>query len=321
MERFHDALTAFDAKAKHNVAVVRGPLSQIKIAQGETKVVALRTPGPADSFDPADVTVANPWVAYSWVVRRLRHAKKTYEDDKYTFQMIMGQALTDPVEHNRFLFFQVVGLSEGMTQLSSGPFSSYARPLPVMVVKREKKEVLTPNTVRFNTLWQNHPLRRPQTYADSCDIAVGGHAENCMVRFSIALKQSGINLSGLKGRTCQEFVLRKDRDPSHDHHFIDPYDFETWRGTRNAYVFQALPPVQPEPMPGLAAYAFVKNRTGIVLFKHYWATDKKRHPDLPDGGHIDLWTGSEMGNGLGGYEGRADSYFLRANRIVFWPIE
>jgi hypothetical protein len=187
-----------------------------------------------------------------------------------------------------------------------------------MVVKNAKKEVLTPNSVRFNTLWQNHPLR-PHTYTDSCDIQVGGHAENCMVRFSIALKQSGIDLSGLKGnKTCQWFV--RDKDPSHDHHFVNPYDFETWRGVTNAYVFQARSPVQPEPMPGLAAFAFVKGRTGIVLFKHYWATDKK-HPDLMDGGHIDLWTGSEMGNGLGGFEGRADSYFLRANRIVFWPIE
>jgi hypothetical protein len=68
------------------------------------------------------------------------------------------------------------------------------------VVKDEKKEVLTPNSVRFNTLWQNDP-RKSHTYVDSCDIPVGGHAMNCMVKFSIALKQSGIAQFATEGQT------------------------------------------------------------------------------------------------------------------------
>jgi hypothetical protein len=308
----------FDA-TKHSTALVKGPVSQITIKQGETKILALKKPGRTDSFDPEDISVSNPWIAWSWAVRKLRFPKHTYEQNDWTFQKIMAEGTTDPVEMKPFIFFQIVGLSEGMTQLTSGPFSSYIKPLSVLVVKNDKKEILTPN-VPFNTLWQNHPFN-PHKYTDSCDIPVGGHEENCMVRFSIALKQSDVDLSGLKGKkTCQWLVPQKQRDASHDHHFVNPYHFEEWRGTRNAYVFEARSAVQPEPMPGLAAFAFVKDKTGIVLFKRYWATDSK-HPNFPDGGHIDLWTGSEMGNGHGGFEARADSYFLRAQKIVFWPLD
>jgi hypothetical protein len=120
MEPFHDVILGFD-KAKHSIAFVRGPISQIKIKEGETKIVALKKPGPGDNFDPADITVAHPWIAWSWVVRKLRDKKHTYEDNKWTFQMIMEQGVTDPLEQRSFLFFQVVGLGEGQTQLERFP--------------------------------------------------------------------------------------------------------------------------------------------------------------------------------------------------------
>jgi hypothetical protein len=134
-----------------------------------------------------------------------------------------------------------------------------------------------------------------------------------MIKFCHALSRSGISLTGLKNNRCGKHRTNHD----HVDHFVNPYDFEDWKGRKdNCYAWEAKP-YQREPMPGLAAFNFIQNKQGIIMFKHYWDTAKT---DMW-GGHIDFWAGDRMGN-TRYFDNPMDgeSAFLRARKIVFWPL-
>ena len=135
-----------------------------------------------------------------------------------------------------------------------------------------------------------------------------------MIRFCAALSHSKVSFQGLVGEKCGL------RGPGHQFHWVNPYDFERWRGTRNAYVWEAHPPFQPEPMPGIAAMTFMQGRTGVVVFWNYFSVDPKKGDMY--GGHIDLWNKDRMGNTFGSPIPAAEhSAFARCRKIAFWAID
>jgi len=72
-------------------------------------------------------------------------------------------------------------------------------------------------------------------------------------------------------------------------------------------------------MPGLAAFEFVQQRQGIILFTHYF--DVKGQTSMW-GGHIDLWNRRNMGNNYNDPNPeRGEGAFLRSRKISFWPLK
>jgi hypothetical protein len=177
----------------------------------------------------------------------------------------------------------------------------------------------------FDLLWKNHPLNpnnrgEPGSGAHPCKIChkdgtLSSTSDNqCMIRFCTALERSGGSFSGLhSGSKCQ---VKQD---GHQHHFLNPYDFEFWKKSKGShYVWEAKPPFQSEPMPGLAAFTFMLNRRGVVLFWNYFMKNMF-------GGHIDLWNQIRMGNNFTDLPTEnftdGEGAFFRARKIVFWPMD
>jgi hypothetical protein len=117
-------------------------------------------------------------------------------------------------------------------------------------------------------------------------------------------QDSGVSLSGLVGNTC-------GGGAAHASHFIDPNDIGRWlAGKGRAYVWTASTQA-PEPMPGVAARAFVDGKTGILMFLDFWAPEKTM---LPTYDHMDVWNKNQQKHG-------APTYFLRSREIHFWQIK
>jgi hypothetical protein len=135
-----------------------------------------------------------------------------------------------------------------------------------------------------------------------------------MVRFCTTLDKSGVIVSGLQGNKCG----LPGRE--HQHHFVNPYDFEKWKGLKNGYIWEAKPPLQPELMPGIAAFYFTIGKRGVILFENYFPTNPKKGDMF--GGHIDLWNRDRMGNTFSTPNPTTGlAAFARSRKIVFWPLE
>jgi hypothetical protein len=290
------------------------PVTQISLAEGETKVLGLK------KFQPDEVDVDCPDLSVATCLHACHSndsTKKSYNDN---YNLYTVGTDTTPVELKGSIFFQISGDTPGRTQLTArfrlNPSSSYASPMPVTVTESKKRIAFVP-AVGFDVLWRNHPLNPANAalYEDPNHPCTHAHlVGQCMVRFCTALNMSGVNLHGLHGKKCG--IAGNE----HQHHFINPYDFEPWKGVKHGYVWEAKPPYQREPMPGFAAYFFTKRRRGVILFWNYFSADKKKGDMF--GGHIDLWNRDRMGNTFDRpVQSRGLSAFARARKIVFWPLE
>ena len=324
MEDFHELVAEKIHGRPTGKHIPGGPVSRIEIKVGETKIFALKkyNLGP-----PPDVVVStpNPDTAFCFQVVKLKDpTKKSYIDKKMSD---LNNEMV-PVEINNFYFFQICGKATGTVDLTANqrattpPYTTYANPVKISVVAAPKGLLLG---VPFATLWRNHPL---QAANGRISYPCEGDERNknppgknpplynmqCMVRLCWALEKSGVNLLGMS-----HFTACRLKGSQHKFHFSHPYEFPNWALARGqSYDWIASNPYAPEPMPGLAAFWFVRNRTGIILFDHYFDV-KGREPMF--GGHIDLWNKDTMGNTIDSpnvYEGL--SAFLRSKRISFWPI-
>jgi hypothetical protein len=304
------------------------PLLGITLAEGETRIVALKKF--ALGNPPAVVVLSKkPDVAICHQVSHLLDPTK----QKYDHWSNIG-AFTDelvPVERNGLYFFQIAGQKAGTTELNApfmrGGTTPYAAPLTVTITATTNQPI-TLAPVPFTTLWTNHPrnplypgqngLPLEHPCKESGDSLVG----QCMVRFCTMLERSGASFTGLTGETCRQ------RGADHAHHFINPYDFAKWKRSNAHFVWQAKSPLQPEPMPGIAAFWFLAQKQGVIVFRNYFPTTHEKGKKGKEGkgkdmvgGHIDLWNRVRMGNTFSDqnpYQGEAA--FMRAERIEFWPV-
>ena len=232
-----------------------------------------------------------------------------------------------PVEYHHLFFFQIIGRAAGRTELTAVAAKTkapVADPVPITVTADKRRLSFTPepgfSPPTFDLLWKNHPLlgnvpdQFPCKIRDRDGFRLPNGHNQCMVRLCTALERSGVSFSGL--RSASMCHLKGDE---HRHHFLNPYDFEFWKKSAGShYVWEAKPPFQPEPMPGLAAFTFMLNRKGVVLFWNYFMKNMF-------GGHIDLWNQIRMGNNAKDYPGNnftdGEGAFFRARKIVFWPMD
>lgn len=295
------------------------PITDIRIKVGETQVVGLKLPH--ISYDPylamlpygddvlrnIDVFCEDDDVAFSRQVLKLAKPKSAYED-----HYDMSEIDTEYVERGGTYYFQICGRKGGATKLKVAMANSpdYAPAVSVVVTDNPKKLVLHP-PIPFPKLWEKHPLRDDTVPHDKrshpCPLPIDGQ---CMVRLCKALGDAGVSFTGFVASKCW------GSGSSHSLHFTNPYDFIAWKNS-GFYSWTARPPLQAEPMPGLAAWPFIASQTGIVLFMHYFGSAMW-------GGHIDLWDGERMGNNVRAINpetGEGLGAFLRARTVYFWPID
>ena len=278
------------------VDVTRRPVSQIDIAVGETKILGLK------KFNlgiPPSVVVfiQNPEIAFCFQVVHLKDTSKKSYNDLFAISRFSDQFV--PVERGDLFFFQICGKAAGQIELIANhhatgpPYAPYAQPVSI-TVKPNLKRLYLPaaknNSVPdFNTLWQNHPLNPIHRVDYPCNQGGPplGHMQ-CMVRLCVALEKSGVSFAGIFGTSC------KLKGANHARHFSHPYEFETWPWAKGRCYVWKTSPDSPEPMPGLAAFWFVRQKQGIILFKHYFDVPGQKTKMF--GGHIDLWNKVTMGN-------------------------
>jgi len=301
------------------------PVSRIDLAAGETKIVGLKkydlTP-----FVEVGVLVRNSSIAFSHQCVHLGDpTKKKYIDVYDMAEVAQGNV---PIEVSGKFFFQICGRAAGHTDIDAFYWISpkkmgtpYAPSLTITVTDKKPKLLIPPPAAgkavgNFETMWQNHP-RNPTNgqveYPCNEGRAPLGHMQ-CFVRLCEALHKSGVSFKGCFGSSCQI------KGADHAHHFSNPYDFPNWSWPKGkAYVWEAKLPFAPEPMPGLAAFEFVQQRQGIILFTHYF--DVKGRTSMW-GGHIDLWNRGRMGNTYSDPNPeQGEAAFLRSRKISFWPLK
>ncbi|SRR6266851_3897919 len=318
------------------------PVSRIDLAVGETKIVGLRkynlTP-----FAEVGVVVRDSSIAFSHQCVHLGDPTKKKYIDVYNMDKVAEGNV--PIEVSGKFFFQLGGRAAGHTEIDAfyvispkkmgtpyapipyvpydapAHYTPYALSLTITVTDKNPKLLVPPpaagQTVgNFETMWQNHPrnpANGPVAFPCNEGRAPLGHNQ-CFVRLCEALHKSGVSFKGCFGSSCQI------KGADHAHHFSNPYDFPNWPWPKGkAYVWEAKPPFAPEPMPGLAAFEFVQQRQGIILFTHYF--DVKGQTSMW-GGHIDLWNRRNMGNNYNDPNPeRGEGAFLRSRKISFWPLK
>jgi len=300
------------------------PVSRIDLAVGETKIVGLKkydlTP-----FVEVGVLVRNSTIAFSHQCVHLGDpTKKKYIDVYDMAEVAQGNV---PIEVSGNFFFQLCGRAAGHTEIDAFYWISpkkmgtpYAPSLTITVTDEKPKLLIPPPAAgkavgNFETMWRNHP-RNPANGQVEYPCNEGGPPLNhmqCFVRLCEALHKSDVSFKGCFGSSCQI------KGADHAHHFSNPYDFPNWSWARgNAYVWEAKRPFAPEPMPGLAAFEFVQQQQGIILFTHYF--DVKGQTSMW-GGHIDLWNRGRMGNTYSDPKPeQGEAAFLRSEKISFWPL-
>ena len=167
-------------------------------------------------------------------------------------------------------------------------------------------------SVQFQTIWENYPN------TDQPCVETRTHRpafENqCAIRVSYALRQSGISFANFRGSRCPPSTSTSGL-PTVAQQLAD------WLNTRP---FSECP--RSESYPGDRVFDAIEDRTGIVFFANYW----QRHGESGNartGDHIDLWNGSRLTTTFSWFRVHMGiswdglfSDFRLAPRTVFWNI-
>lgn len=146
----------------------------------------------------------------------------------------------------------------------------------------------------FEQLWKNHPgVQNSDSVVTLCSQYAG---ENCTIRLSVALQNSGMDMSSFKGGTCNPTTGGKAA--------INTGELANWLASP-----QRLG--TPEKFKvGFDAWASILNRTGIVYIRQFIGTADPQNRY----NHIDLWNGHSMGTG------KTEWLTRNPKEVWFWPI-
>lgn len=179
----------------------------------------------------------------------------------------------------------------------------------------------------FQELWGNYPSGNP--YDDPI------YTDQCAIRLSVTFHRIGIEMKSFSEMTVKPLAGQ----PSIGR--IVLYGKATATRADELGEWLKLRPFvglkKPENITGADWESKAKNRTGIIMFRNYWARNVAERN--PSGGHIDLWNGRRMtissGRGLLSVIGRGlgissahipgttvgYSDLSKATEILFWPID
>jgi len=147
--------------------------------------------------------------------------------------------------------------------------------------------------ILFSRLWANHPATKG--IINPCITKnVINFKNQCAIRMSVCLLDSGISLKSFKGAKCY---------PGHGHnqsHILRAEELATW--LENQKLLFGIPTKRKKVKSSI-----YKDKKGIILLKNFWGAGNQ-------GDHIDLWNGKMMTRG-------APSYFSSSQEVWFWEIK
>jgi hypothetical protein len=187
--------------------------------------------------------------------------------------------------------------------------------------------------VKFSDLWDAYTGGKPVDKKYQADVKDANgkvihskgdyvYGDQCAARVSVAIHGVGVDMKSFNG--FAELVNGKKAA-------MRAEELADWLKKQP---FCGLP-TKPEDVAGDDWRDKIKGRTGIVFFKDYWLRDGEKSPT---GDHIDLWNGSRLTRGSGGFTGfattslrftfgiRSSSWFDfsdlgKSTRILFWEIK
>jgi len=286
MANFYDP--KFEPNTDHDI-------SNVQLVQGKTISIGLFGGAGADrNYSDLFVSSTDPATVRCDMVTRLAKDKTAYYN-----QWDVSKIDTVEVRKQNRRYVQLLGLKAGTAQIQASldplPTTSNQYSSAVTVTVTANNQFLNVGTP-FGTLWSNHP-------GDDDPCNVPGLAGQCAVKMGVMFQDSGVSLAGVVGHKCW------GAGADHRNHFLDPNDIGRWlSGKQLPYIWTAGN-LAPEPMPGIAARAFVDGKTGIVMFLDFWNVGKA----APFLDHIDIWNKTQQKHG-------AETYFLRSREIQFWQI-
>lgn len=167
--------------------------------------------------------------------------------------------------------------------------------------------------VKFSDLWENYVTGTPYKPAEGDK---GDYSNQCALRMSATFHKVGIKMLSFSQKTVKPMpgtqVLGRvmmNGSPA----AVRAYEMGEWLKLQP---FCGLPK-QPENITGKDWETKVKGRTGIIMFHAYWARPGQTTANA-NGGHIDLWNGSQLtSNGVTGTLETFARFTLGINRP--WP--
>ena len=178
--------------------------------------------------------------------------------------------------------------------------------------------------LKFADLWGNYPSAPPFV-----DPKTGkpppGYSNQCAIKVSVAIHQSGIEMKSFKG--ASRILVNGKNTAALASDLADWLKKQPFCGLQQDH----------EGITGKIWEQKIKKRTGIVYFADYWKR-KTDHETKPTGDHIDLWNGSRLtASGLVGTLVTTARYFGRdsfmpgndwgysdlgtSKEILFWEIK
>ena len=170
----------------------------------------------------------------------------------------------------------------------------------------------------FDTLWKNHPTNRSDQLPCRRANGVPTYKNQCAVRMSICLRDSGVTSQQLGG------LIHCGVHPYEEMHFIRAQQLAN-KLAASAGRIDGLGSVQKLVKEKPAQFADeLFGRRGLVFLMDYWARRGESERGAATGDHIDLWNGysttaswlMEYFSWLGYYGG-----YDKSKQIWFWPVE
>jgi hypothetical protein len=144
--------------------------------------------------------------------------------------------------------------------------------------------------IDFDSLWANHPSPFKQ-YPCVNDLGRPNFENQCAIRLGVALSKLHINLRAV--RSCWF--------KGHVGHTLAAEELARWLEEQSRLVGTPL-----KFRDGKKALGELQGKKGIVFCMNFWGAGR-------NGDHIDVWNGSKMKGGNGGY-------MLDSQAVWFWKL-
>jgi hypothetical protein len=152
--------------------------------------------------------------------------------------------------------------------------------------------------VKFSDLWDAYKGGKPVDKKHEKDVLDDKgkvihkkgdyvYGDQCAARVSVAIHGVGVDMKSFKGFSEQ---VNGKKAAMRAQELADWLKKQPFCGL----------PQKPENVKGSDWQEKIKGRTGILFFANYWLRSNEKSPT---GDHIDLWNGSRLTTGSGGFAG------------------
>ena len=201
-------------------------------------------------------------------------------------------------------------------RIDSGTNCRHASPRPAPLGTTTREAAPADRKVTFASLWEAYPSDKP--YTDKNGKVPEGYENQCAIKVSVALIDSGVPLAGFAGHTVK--VRGKPVAAR-------AQELAEWLKNQSPKLIRE----KMRNVTGSDWESKAKGKKGLIYFEDYWIREGQK---TPTGDHIDLWNGSRltasglegaavaiMRFGLGISSGPGFSDLAKSKKILLWEIE